>query len=147
MSQGDFVKIDDFKQVLKIAEVTKRIEDWDYSTPLCVFLKPYSDPRTVSQNALFHAWCRDMSNHFIEKVPSATEENIKLMMKQRFLGVEDIRIGKTVIEGQVKRTSNLSKGEMVHFLDNVYHWARENKCLLTVPKDSEYQKLLNQQEK
>jgi len=88
-----------------------------------------------------------MSEHFINKIPTATPENMKLMLKHRFLGVEDIKVGKNVIEGQVKLTRSLTKGEMVHFMDNVYHWARENKCLLTVPADSEYQKLLNQQER
>lgn len=87
-----------------------------------------------------------MSKKFIAKVPTATPENMKLMMKQRFLGAEDIKIGKTIIENQVKHTSDLDKGEMVHFMDNVYHWARDNGIFLEVPENSEYQKLKNQQE-
>jgi len=79
-------------------------------------------------------------------VPTANKENMKLMLKQRFLGTYDIQIGKTLIEGQVKSSSKLTKGEMVHFMDNVYHWARENGVLLKVPHDSEYARLQNQQE-
>ena len=86
-----------------------------------------------------------MADHFIKKVPTSTPDNMKLMMKMKFLGLENIKIGKTIIHNQVKHSSTLDKGEMVHFLDQVYHWARDNGVLLTVPSDSEYQKLKNQQ--
>jgi hypothetical protein len=70
-----------------------------------------------------------------------------MMMKQRFLGTYDIVIGKTVIEGQVKASSKLTKGEMVHFMDNVYHWAKDNGVLLIVPEDSEYQRMKQKQDR
>ena len=70
-----------------------------------------------------------------------------MMMKQRFLGTYDIKIGKTSIEGQVKSSGSLKKGEMVNFMDQVYHWAVDNGVLLTVPEDSEYQRLKAKQEK
>ena len=145
--QGVFVKFNDKHEAeKKMPNLIKQILDWDYSKPIAIKLLPYTNPRSLNQNALFHKWCEQMSKHFIEKVPNATKENMKLMMKQRFLGVEDVKIGKTVIEGQVKRTSHLDKGEMVYFMDNVYHWARDNGVLLDVPEYSEYQKLKNQQE-
>jgi hypothetical protein len=147
MSQGDFIKIGNLLEIEKrLPHLIKRVNEWDYARPLCITLKPYTNPRSLNQNALFHVWCKTMSEKFIEKVPTATPENIKLMMKQRFLGTEDIKIGKTVIENQVKHTSDLDVGEMVHFMDNVYHWARDNGILLEVPQNSEYQKLKNQQE-
>ena len=124
----------------------KRIQEWDYTVPLCIKLEKYDDGRSLSQNALFHVWCADLSKAFIEKIPTATKENMKLMLKQRFLGTYDVKVGKTVIEGQVKSSSKLAKGEMVYFMDNVYHWARDNGVLLKVPHDSEYARLQNQQE-
>lgn len=124
----------------------KRIQEWDYTVPLCIKLEKYDDGRSLSQNALFHVWCSELSKEFIKKVPTATKENMKLMLKQRFLGTYDVKVGKTVIEGQVKSSSKLTKGEMVHFMDNVYHWARDNGVLLKVPHDSEYARLQNQQE-
>ena len=147
MSQGDFIRVGNLLEVEKrLPHLIKRVNEWDYSRPLCITLKPYTNSRSLNQNALFHVWCKTMSKKFIAKVPTATPENMKLMMKQRFLGAEDIKIGKTIIENQVKHTSDLDKGEMVHFMDNVYHWSRDNGIFLEVPENSEYQKLKNQQE-
>ena len=123
MSQGDHVRINSKRESEdRLPFLLKRIEAWDYSAPLVVKLEPYKDPRSLSQNALFHVWCADLSKAFIKKVPTANKEN------------------------QVKSSSKLTKGEMVHFMDNVYHWARDNGVLLKVPHDSEYARLQNQQE-
>lgn len=124
----------------------KRIQEWDYTVPLCIKLEKYDDGRSLSQNALFHKWCDDLSKAFIKKIPTATKDNIKLMLKQRFLGTYDVQVGNTFIEGQIKSTAKLTKGEMVHFMDNVYHWARDHDILLKVPHESEYARLQNQQE-
>jgi hypothetical protein len=147
LTQGDFVKINNPKDgESALPFLMKRIQEWDYTVPLCIKLEKYDDGRSLSQNALFHVWCADLSKAFIEKIPTATKENMKLMLKQRFLGTYDVKVGKTVIEGQVKSSSKLTKGEMVYFMDNVYHWARDNGVLLKVPHDSEYARLQNQQE-
>jgi len=146
MSQGDNNKINNLAHAEKqIPYIIKRIKEWDYSAPLCFKLTPYKNPRTTSQNALFHAWCGQMADHFVTKVPSATRENMKLMMKHRFLGVETIKIGKTEIDNQVCKTSELDVGEMVHFMDQVYHWGVDNGVLLSIPRESEYQKLKTKQ--
>jgi len=148
MTQGDFVKIDSVHDIDKrMKYLTKRIEGWDFSTPLIVTLKNYTNPRSLNQNALLHVWCRQMSDHFLTKIPTATPENMKLMMKHRFLGVEDIKVGNKLIEGQVKSSSRLDKGEMVHFMDNIFSWAADNGCFLSVPADSEYAKLKEIQDK
>tara|TARA_R110001632_G_scaffold131271_1_gene245500 strand:+ start:701 stop:1147 length:447 start_codon:yes stop_codon:yes gene_type:complete len=148
MSQGDNNKINNLEHAEKqIPYIVKRIKEWDYSAPLCFKLTPYKNPRTTSQNALLHAWCKQMSEHFIAKIPTATPENIKLMMKSRFLGTETIKIGKTEIENQVRKTRDLDIGEMVHFMDNVYHWGIDNGVMLSIPRESEYQKLKTQQVK
>lgn len=146
MNQGDVVTIHSRKDIeQRTKHILKRINDWDYETPIAITLKPYTNPRTISQNAMLHMWCRQLSAHYLKKVDTATPENMKLMMKQRFLGVEDIKIGKTIIQSQVKHSSGLDKGAMVHFLDQVYHWGKDNGVLLSVPLDSEYEKLKNQQ--
>jgi len=146
LTQGDFIKVDGRVDIEKrVQYLTKRMHEWDYTTPLTIVLKPYFNPRSINQNALLHMWCREMSDYFIKNIPTSTPDNIKLMIKMKFLGLEDIKVGKTIIQNQVKHSSTLDKGEMVHFLDQVYHWARDNGVLLTVPSDSEYQKLKNQQ--
>ena len=148
VTEGDYVFIKSKGDVEKrLPYLLKRLNDWDYFTPLAIKFERYSDPRTISQNKLFHKWCDQMSKHFIKRIETATKENIKMMMKQRFLGTYDIVIGKTVIEGQVKASSKLTKGEMVHFMDNVYHWAKDNGVLLIVPEDSEYQRMKQKQDR
>ena len=144
---GDYILIQSRANVALCAKhLLKRIDDWDYTAPLSIVLKPYYNPRSINQNALLHIWCREMSEHFIGKIPTSTPDNMKLMMKLKFLGLENIQVGKTIIKDQVKHSSGLDKGEMVHFLDQVYHWAKDSGLFLTVPEHSEYQKLKNQQD-
>ena len=124
---------------------------WDFSTPLAVKLEPYQDPRSISQNALFHKWCREIVKGMQKKGFSVTEgdpaEAWKMWLKKRFLGCDDYRISKTQIQGQVKRTSNLSKGDMCFFMDQCYHWATEQGIRLTIPAESEYAELKTKQER
>ena len=75
------------------------------------------------------------------------EEVWKLWLKRRFMGVYTVNIGKEVIEDQVKSTKDLNKGEMAYFLDQVYHWATKQGVMLSVPHESEYAALQNQQER
>ena len=68
------------------------------------------------------------------------------MLKHRFLGVETVKIGKEYeVDNQVRKTSDLDVGEMVHFMDKVYHWAIEHNVPLLIPRESEYQKLKTKQ--
>ena len=147
VTEGDYVYIGSKRDVEKrLPYLIKRLNEWDYSRPLAIKLEPYQEPRTISQNKLFHKWCDEMSKHFTKRIDTATKENMKMMMKQRFLGTYNIKIGKTLINDQVKSSSKLKVGEMYSFMDSVYHWARENGVLLTVPEDSEYQKLRQKQD-
>jgi hypothetical protein len=83
-----------------------------------------------------------MATHFARKV-DIDAEGIKMLMKNMFLGTEDITVGSTVIPGQVRSTSKLDKGEMMHFLDNIYAWAVDHGVKLTNPNDSEWMRLKN----
>jgi len=118
----------------------KHICDWNFATPLKIELKPYRNPRTISQNALFHKWCDEISNKFIKQVDNASPENIKVYLKHMFLGTESLVLGKTEIKDQVKQSSKLDVGEMLHFMDQIYHWSLDHGIILTVPEDSDYQK-------
>ena len=120
------------------------INDWDFKKPLTWQPKEYKSVRSISQNALFHMWVREITEHFISRggnVEWTTEENVKLYIKQQFLGFEDIRFNKTVIPQQLKSTRKLDRGEMYHFMDQVYYWSVELGCHLTLPKESEYMKI------
>tara|TARA_B110000208_G_C11430836_1_gene307022 strand:- start:94 stop:558 length:465 start_codon:yes stop_codon:yes gene_type:complete len=152
-TQGDYVPIKSKADIeIKLPFILKRIENWDFTTPLVVKLEKYENPRSTSQNALSHMWYKQISVEMAKKGHKVEygkpEEVWKLFLKQRFLGVESYSIGEKVnITDQIKSTSKLTKGEMVHFLDNVYHWAESQKILLIIPADSEYAELLNQQER
>jgi hypothetical protein len=119
-------------------------ESWDFSSPLVIQPKPYRNPRSYSQNALLHKWFDTMANHFSKKVDTNAEE-MKALMKYKFLGVEDVVVGKTVIKDQLKSTAKLTKGEMMHFMDSVYDWAADHGVLLPIPENSEYKYLRGSQ--
>ena len=148
MSQGDFVQINNKSEVeRKLPFMLKRLEQWDYSTPLCIKFEPYADPRSLNQNALFHIWCKQMSEAFTSKVPDVTPEGIKWMMKHKFLETQNIKVGQTVIKGQIQSTTKLKKGEMCFFMDQVYAWADEKGVILSLPQYNEYTELKRKQDK
>lgn len=125
----------DIDQVLKFFK--KFLDDWDYERPLAWKVEPYSNARSLSQNALFHMWCAEMANHFSSKL-DVTPEHMKALMKNEFLGTEDVIVGSTVIEGQLRSTSGLSKGEMHYFMEQVFHWGLDHGVQLTNPRNSEF---------
>jgi hypothetical protein len=152
MTEGTFIKYSSADEVdKKIDFLVDQLKGWDYSRPLALKLEPYQDPRSLSQNALFHMWCREIAKGMKKKGFNVTEgdalEAWKLWLKRRFIGSDDFQISKTEIRGQVRRSSALNKGDMVHFMDQCYHWASEQGIKLTVPLESEYAELKNQQEK
>lgn len=152
MTEGAFVKFNNKQDVEKKAKyLIDNMMGWDFSQPLAVKLEPYQSPRSLNQNALLHMWCREIVKGMQKKGFSVTEgdpaEAWKMWLKKRFLGCENYRISKTEIQGQVKRTSNLSKGDMCFFMDQCYHWATEQGIRLTIPAESEYAELKTKQER
>lgn len=99
--------------------------------------------RSLNQNALFHVWCGEIASQMYQRTSdeSYTKQTIKLYLKKRFLGVEDIAFGKTVIEGQVRSSSGLDTGEMFFFMQQIEEFAFSNNLTLSHPADNEYDKL------
>ena len=120
------------------------LDEWDFESPLVIKPSKYTNPRSLSQNALLHTWFNAMAKHFSQKV-EVDADQMKLLMKSKFLGTEDVIVGKTVIEGQLKQTSKLTKGEMNYFMDRVHEWAADHGVNLPIPADSEYMKLMEAQ--
>jgi hypothetical protein len=103
--------------------------------------------RSLSQNALSHAWYGEISRWLVKSGRDfATPEWAKDAMKYTFLGVEDV-FDTDVITGistrrqELRHTSRLDVGEMKLYMDLVYMWCLEKGLLLTIPVDSEYDKL------
>lgn len=116
--------------------------------PVSVQLKS-STKRSLSQNALAHAWFGELSRWLISKGKDfATPEWVKAAMKSTFLGyVEvidtDVITGKKTSRQELRHTSSLDTGEMKLFMDMVYHWALDRGVMLTIPDNSEYRQLCN----
>lgn len=148
LSNADSVKVYRAEEIdVRLRYIADRLKDWDYKKPCAITLKPYSNPRTISQNAMFHSWCRYLSAAVNKRDASYTEENVKLLLKQLFLGTEEVKVGKTIIKDQLRQTSNLDTGEMHHFLNQVYEWAFDLGFNLPIDPQSEYRKLNQQQVK
>lgn len=118
--------------------------EWDFSHPLCLKPSKYVNPRSLSQNALLHVWFDTMATHFSKKVDTNAEQ-MKALMKYKFLGTEDVIVGNTVIEGQLRHTSKLDKGEMMHFMNQIHEWAADHGVNLPIPAESEYMNLMQAQ--
>ena len=127
-----------------ISNLQKWAEGWDFSYPLSLTPKKYVHPRTLSQNALLHLWFDTMAAHFSKKVDTNAEQ-MKALMKYKFLGTEDVIVGNTVIEGQLRHTSKLDKGEMMHFMNQIHEWAADHGVNLPIPAESEYMKTMRSQ--
>ena len=127
-----------------IGDLLNWVEQWDFNYPLVIKPGKYTNPRSLSQNALVHTWFSVMAKHFSQKV-RVDAEQMKLLMKNKFLGTEDVVVGSTVIEGQLKQTSKLTKGEMNYFMNQIHEWAADHGVNLPIPADSEYMKLMEAQ--
>jgi hypothetical protein len=127
----------------RIEAFKKFLEDeWNWDKPISWQVKEYKPRRSLSQNDLFHVWVRDMTRHFKKRGGfTGTEDDLKLMLKYKFLGTEDVEVGKTTIPAQVRATSTLDRGEMLYFMTQVEAWAIDLGVKLTKPTHSEYSKL------
>lgn len=135
-----FWKIDDPNQIPdRLGHFEKWLRtEYQWDRPITWEPKPYTNPRSLSANALMHVWFREMANKFSTDANPLTEEQMKALMVHKFLGTEDVVISKTVIEGQLRHTSKLTSGECKQFMDQVSAWAADHGCVLTMPEDSEY---------
>jgi len=135
------------KNPLEIKDRVKAFErylqdEWNWDKPVAWKLEEYKPKRSLSQNDLFHVWVRDMHNHFKKNGGfTGTEEDLKLMIKYKFLGTEDVIVGKTTVPNQVRATSSLDRGEMLYFMEQVEAWCIDLGVKLTKPQHSEYYKI------
>lgn len=110
--------------------------------------------RTMSQNALYWVWIREITTHLNMILPDEakmdehgvihdlTEMYMHTRLKKRFLGDEPIpTIGKLYIQPQIRSTAQLTKHEMMHYMTQIEVYAVDIGCELTIPADSQYFKL------
>ena len=144
---GEFWMIDRKNQIDEVLNNfrTWALGNWDWSKPLAFQAKPYEGSRSLSQNALFHVWMKEVRDHFIERTPDVTEEHWKIFFKTEYLGTETIKAGKIVHENQLRHTSNLKKGEMYEFMEAVNAWCAQRGLTLPVPDSSEFMEIRRSQ--
>jgi len=107
-----------------------------------------SEHRSLSQNALYWRWIRQIKEHInIHNNTDFTEEEIHLRMKHDFLGwTEEISVGSVKIPAQIISTRKISKGEMRHYMEAIDAYCADTLNLLLVkPEDSEYMKYAMEQ--
>jgi hypothetical protein len=68
MTQGDYVKVSSTTEVdAKLKHLESRIRGWNYQSPLAIKLMPFTDPTSLSQEALFNIWCREIADQMKAK--------------------------------------------------------------------------------
>ena len=114
-------------------------------------LKPWKEKRSLSQNALSHMWYAEISEYLIKSGRAdATPEWVKRNLKRTYLGCEEVTYtdfvtGEKVTTYEPRHTSSLDTGEMHFFLTQVERWCAQFGLALTIPHESEYQKLKDKQ--
>lgn len=143
MNQGAFLIIRSKDEIAQRLEyLGELLSEWDFTHPVSIKHGKYTNPRTTSQNALFHLWCNEASKQFTKRgKKNCTPENIKLLLKSHLLGHEDIQIGSKTLQNVLKSTKKLDKGEFQHFMEQCEEWLISQGVALTIPADSEYMKL------
>jgi hypothetical protein len=113
--------------------------------PCRLDIKKYNAKRSLNQNALMWMWFQEIADHLTRKGHEYTKDDVHDLMCHKFLGYEDRRIGELVIENQLRTTSPLDTGEMHRFLELVEAWAADKGCMVTIPIQSQYYKLQQEQ--
>ncbi|HCI6421250.1 TPA: recombination protein NinB [Klebsiella quasipneumoniae subsp. similipneumoniae] len=117
-----------------------------------LIIKEWRETRSLSQNATLHMWFGEISAYLIKRGKSfASPEWVKEALKHTYLGYEmtvrtDVITGEQVEIKTLRSTSSLDTGDMHIFMNKVEAWAAMIGCLVTIPADSEYQQLREQQD-
>jgi len=116
----------------------------------------YSEGRTLSQNALFHRWCREISKYFYDNGKThfgcgkdMNETNMKENLKTTYLGFEtktytDLSTGEIIKKEELIKTSDLDKEPMASFMMLVDAFCVEYGIPISKPGDSEYMQILRE---
>lgn len=116
--------------------------------PMELVLQRWEPRRTVSANNLYWDWLGQMAQHFSRKAGPFGKDDIHDLMRHKFLGYQPARIiGRTEIPAKLRSTTDLSKGEMCHYMSQIDAWSADHGCLLQRGEDNEYDEWAKRQEK
>ena len=127
-----------------IAEITKMImsskdKSWRDT------IKGWRESRSISQNSLYWKWMAELSNQAKIDGNEFSGEVWAEFFKKYYCPdrVVEMPLGES---STIKTTTKLDTGEMHHYLSNIQAWCMREGFHLTIPSDSEYQKLIDKQE-
>lgn len=137
------------RDVSALVDYLKPVE---FEKPVEVIIKPFKSKRSINQNNLFHMWVGEISDYLIRHGRvDWNEEKTKENLKRTFLGVEksesvNMITGERTVQYVTRHTSDLDIGDMHYFMNQVFTWTLDALGFsLTIPEDSEFMKLRNQQ--
>ncbi|AWK42622.1 hypothetical protein GPY51_10965 [Photorhabdus laumondii subsp. laumondii] len=127
-------------------------ETLETKQPHRIIIKPWKDTRSIPQNNTFHMWCGEISRYLNKNNAKLTPEDVKEALKHTFLGYEvieaiDLTTQLTERIRTLRKTSKLDTGEMFYFMTQVEKWAFDIGCLVTIPNNSQYMKLKQEQDR
>lgn len=137
---------DDVRKVL--ADVYAKAIEHDYHKPMKVYFEEYKPTRSLNQNALSHVWYREIANYldglmtWDDNTPF-TEDDVKQMLKMKYLPTKPKTLKGKVIHVPVD-TSTLNSGDMYEYMERVQAWALDKGLTLPVPEDSQFYKLMQE---
>jgi hypothetical protein len=95
----------------------RKIDELNLSKIFQVEIKPWKNPRTLDQNALFHGWCKILSDEF-----GSDFEDTKEALKHKFLPPRYVEMDGETIEVR-RSTAKLSAAEMWDLCNRIQAWA------------------------
>lgn len=125
-------------------ELVEWLAPFEFESRMIVSIQPFRKNRTLDQNALFHMWCGELSRFLLKHGRKwATPEFVKDMLKHSFLGYKDtmrldVSTNQPAKVRELIHTSDLSSGDMFHFMEQCEAYSVGIGCLLTIPEKSEY---------
>ena len=139
----NFIKISDPErledQLLRLAQRLRGFWNFDQH-PLMISYEPYKDPRTRSQNNLYWLWLEEMAHFYTTPTSHFSKDDMHDLMRHKFLGYEDRKIGLTEITHQLISTTTLKKHDMSEYMHQIEAWNIDNGLRVTIPADNEYMK-------
>lgn len=133
------------KKLIDLVESNKRYR---------LIVKEWKDKRSINQNDLSHMWYTEIANQVNQKLRKNVVDlnSVKFELKERFLGYEEVEhtslfSGNKTVKMELVKTSELDKGSMHFYLQQIETWAYQNGLRLTIPNNSEYRKIQTEQVK
>lgn len=115
--------------------------------PYQVVIEPYVYARTISQNNLYWKWMECVvgwmrkQGYDIANDNDTAKRHASLFFQKRFLGAEEVKVGRWECEAQVMSTKSLNTAEMFDYMEKVHAWCINAGFTLPVPEDSQFKKL------